>query len=256
MFFSFFLFSLFLHTSITKNMSTPKHASELALRLAEERIQSPANNKPYEHHVGTWACTMLSRHFTGDFLITPEKIENQSKKRPDLTIEKLNENVPNVSVYHVAYELKKKDSEEQLYDALNQVTKAIGQISEEEGSVEMFVIVQRGMELGFFEYFSYKNMLDEEDIENFKGCVPLTYKHKSLLFVEEEAEKKLSEIIKNLPSDLSHLISKPLRRKSSDTLNEADNIQTLCIFNLNIHKNEIDSLFHYIATFSPRKMED
>ena len=53
----------------------PRYSLEPIIELAQKRISHPkaleGKVTHYEHHVGSWACTMLARHFnTKDFLIT------------------------------------------------------------------------------------------------------------------------------------------------------------------------------------------
>ena len=92
----------------------PSYSRERALLQAEERISQPsATFKPtcYEYQVGTWACTMLCKHFTDDFLITPERFARGTNKKPDFTLEKFCMEKQDKSKFHVVYELKKQDVE-------------------------------------------------------------------------------------------------------------------------------------------------
>ena len=239
----------------------PKHSRDRALLLAEERIQNPGARtrgdiRSYEHHVGTWACTMLSKHFQDDFLITPEMFTYGTNKKPDFTIEKYYEEAKDKSKYHAVYELKKQDGG-YLDKALEQASLAISQLCDKtDGSIEMFVIVQRGMEIGFFEYLSYTSMMDEAGILQFASCVPLTYVHKDLIFRKDEAKDAIMQLKARLPDSVQTLVYGQSGRRSTDSLARADEIDTPCVFNLKMQKDEIDFLFHYIATQKPRKMED
>lgn len=237
----------------------PSYSRERALLLAQERISQPsATFKPtcYEYHVGTWACTMLSKHFEDDFLITPEMFTRGTNKKPDFTIEKFCEDKEDKSKFHAVYELKKQGGE-YLDRALGQAANAISQLCDvDEGWIEMFVIAQRGMEIGFFEYLSYTNMMEDAGITHFKSCVPLTYLHKDLLFGNDEAKSAIEQLSANLPDTVMPLVYGHPGRKSTESLAEADEIDTACVFNLATHKDEIDFLFHYIATQNPRKMKD
>jgi len=241
----------------------PKHSGKRALLLAEERIRYPSESAkrdfkptPYEYHVGTWACTMLSKHFDDDFLITPEMFAAGTNKKPDFTIEKYCEEEHDKSKFHAVYELKKEGGE--YFDrALKQAANAIGQLCDVTvGWIEMFVIAQRGMSIGFFEYLSYPTVMEDHGITHFKNCVPLTYLHKDLLFENEEAKSVIERFSAHLPDTVTPLLYDHPGRKSTDTTAEADLIDTPCVFNLELHKDEIDFLFHYIATHSPRTIED
>jgi hypothetical protein len=126
----------------------------------------------------------------------------------------------------------------------------------DEGCIERFVIAQRGMEIGFFEFLSYTDMMEDAGIAHFKSCVSLTYLHKDLLFENDEAKSAIEQLRAHLPDTVMALVYGHPGRKSTESLIEADEIDTPCVFNLATHKNEIDFLFHYIATQNPRKMED
>lgn len=106
----------------------------------------------------------------------------------------------------------------------------------------------------FFEFLSYTDMMEDAGITHFKSCVPLTYLHKDL-FENDEAKSAIEQLSANLPDTVMPLCGHP-GRKSTESLADADEIDTPCVFNLATHKDEIDFLFHYIATHNPRKMKD
>jgi hypothetical protein len=241
----------------------PRYSSERALLLAEERINHPSETgkkhfktTSYEYLVGTWACTMLSKHFSDDFLITPEMFVIGTNKKPDFVIEKFCEEEEDRSKLHAVYVLKKKGGD--YFDrALVQAANAITQLCDfNEGWIETFVIVQRGMEIGFFEFLSYTSMMEQAGITHFKSCVPLTCLHEKLLFGYDGAKSEIEQFSAGLPNTVMPLIYGHPGRKSTDSMAEADEIDTPCVFNLEIHKYEIEFVFHYIATQSPRSMED
>ena len=59
--------------------SVPEFCSTPALQAAKNRLE---NDTRYEHHVGSWACTMLKNVFAGnDWVITPEKRDQKKKDR-------------------------------------------------------------------------------------------------------------------------------------------------------------------------------
>ena len=233
----------------------PRHSKDPALELAEERIKFPST-RSFEYVVGTWACTMLCKCFTHGFLITPERFTRGTNKKPDFTIEKLDRNEPNGSKYHAVYELKKREGE-YFDDALTQAADAIREVCDiSGGSIEMFVIIQRGLQSGFFEYLSYVDLMEKKGIPHFKGCVPLTYLHENLVFDNKEAQSAIEKLSSNLPEEVLTLVYGQPNRKSTDSTVEADEIQTPCIFDLDYHKEEIDFLFHYIATYKARSLEE
>ena len=240
----------------------PNHSSEPVLLLAQERIIFPSvtsNQKSihYEHQVGTWACTMLAKHFGPHaYLITPEMFIHGTNKKPDFIIEKYCEQERDKSKFNVGYELKKQGGE--VFDkAVSQVSNAISQLHDiQYGSIEMFVIVQRGRQIAFFDYFSYHSLLEEEGINHFKGCVPLTYLHEKLVFQNEKIKSEMENLINDLPGDVEYLVEENEKRKSSSSLTQADEIVTPCVFDLEIHSFEINFLFHYMANFHSREIKE
>lgn len=171
-------------------MSTANYCNAPSLQLAKSRIQNPPDRQPYEHHVGSWACTMLSMVFNGhQWIITPEKRDQNSKKRPDL-VEKLND-AHTESFHHLFMELKSSKGD-RIEEALAQVVDEIQDTMEQ--TIEAFVVVQRGTKIGFFEYHNDISNLDEEEIPHFKGCVSLTQTYL--------IEGRPSTIMDHLPDDL------------------------------------------------------
>lgn len=138
----------------------PFYSSSTALQAAKKRILSPPpvqvitdegyenKKKHYEHYVGSWACTMFKQVFTlQNWVITPERTVPHSKKRPDLTVEKVEGG--NLKV-RLLMELKSNDPKIRFEDAVRQVVAEIAESMEND--IECFVIVQCGTRIVFFEY--------------------------------------------------------------------------------------------------------
>lgn len=124
--------------------------------------------------MSTWAATMLKKVFhSDDYTLSSEVIDPHVKSKPDFLIEKLTDE--DELVRHLYVELKKVGGDH-FEKALDQATKHI-RATIEEGSEtvkECFVVVQKGLDIGFFEYHARQEDLEEEGIPNFRGCVSLT----------------------------------------------------------------------------------
>lgn len=239
----------------------PQYTTYVGATLAQERIKNPpfvsrpnkkgkeiSGNIPYEHHVGSWACTMLKNVFTQpNWVITPELHDPNSHKKPDFTIEKPDAN-SNLQV-HAVYELKKVKGD-RMEKALDQVITAIVETVDEkgnrgEGAFETFVVVQRGLDIGFFEYHNDVSNLDEEKIPHFRGCVSLTEDY--------EVGGQMKRVLAAKPNGLKKLYFDDEHLTSTDEVrDDAKDYETDCIFNLEQHAREIEFLFHHIATQNPR----
>jgi hypothetical protein len=219
------------------------------LQKAKQTIRNPENGKHFEHHVGTWLGTLLKNVFAGDpWAYTPEKIDVYTNKKPDFLIEKLEDD--NFSI-HLVCEIKKHKGD-RMEKALNQAVKDIQETIDEKGNItdsafEVFVLVQRGMDIGFFEYHNDESNLDEENIDHFRGCVSLTQRQDNGRAVISSNTPRL----KMLMFDDYRL--QTLNDTEEERLREdARNYRTPCIFNLDYHEDEINKMMDHILRNKPR----
>ena len=176
----------------SNNMAT--YTPSLALQGAFERMINPPmifnkKNEPvttkYEHHIATWACTKLKEVFSSEiWAITPEQKDQYTKKKPDLVVEKAIPGRPVTMKLHLCMELKKEGGN-RMEDALAQLCESIEETIDEKGNTfknqfEVFLVVQQGFFIGFFEFHMDQSNLDEEDIPHFRGCVSLTQDYKGV----------------------------------------------------------------------------
>ena len=118
--------------------------------------------------------------------------------------------------------------------------------------MEVYVVVQRGTKIGFFEYHNDVTNLDEEGISHFKGCVSLTQGYTSRADSDSPPVYQ-KPVLKNLPKDLDLLYHNYTRlRKKTDDRNEAASYEIPCVFDLDKHEKEIDYLFDHMAKHEPR----
>lgn len=230
------------------NQQNLNYLSSPVLQKAKEEIENPSHKTHYEHHVGTWIGTLLKNVFTGDpWAITSEKADNHSKKRPDFVIDKLENN----NLYmHLVCEIKKHKGD-RMENALNQAISGLIQTMDETGNqrdnmFELYVIVQRGVNIGFFEYHNDVSNLEEEGIKNFRGCVSLTQDQTNGTAIIPDTTHGL----KRLMFDDGNLRSTNDEEKR--LRNEAKGYNIPCIFNLNLHAYEIDSMMTHILKNPPR----
>lgn len=223
------------------------YTEERALLLAVERIEYPKDDKAYEHQVGTWAFTIISKHFSEDYLITPEKTDPLSKKRPDIVIEKFIENDKDSSKPHVVIELKKKGGDS-FHKILDQIFTAIIETFHETELYQVFVVAQRGLEIAFFEYHQVGIALEPYGIENYKGFVPILQTHYKLYTRPEDKESRKT---------LDDMLKRMLDEKKNKMKNlAASNLKSLCVFDIREHGREIDTIFHHMARAKPREFMD
>lgn len=246
------------------NMTTS--SPSLALQGALERIKNPPavfnkKNEPvhtkYEHHVGTWACTKLKEVFShGDWAITSEQTDPNTKKKPDFTVEKAIQAAPLQSIHgptvilklHLAMELKKEG--QRIEDALVQLCESLEETIDTKGNThdgefQVFAVVQSGLDIGFFEFHMDQTILDEENIPHFRGCVSLT---------EDYIINRVSLVpMPHKPNDLQNLFFNHHNlKKNTPIRSDAKKYTTPCIFNLEKHQQEVHYLFQYMEKNEPR----
>jgi hypothetical protein len=94
------------------------------------------------------------------------------------------------------------------------------------------------MEIGFFEFLSYTDMMEDAGIAHFKSCVSLTYLHKDLLFENDEAKSAIEQLRAHLPDTVMALVYGHPGRKSTESSIEADEIDTRTLERWRISQKE------------------
>lgn len=150
-----------------------------AFTLACKRVQNPPGNHS-EHHVGTVACSLLQHYFpiSEDWTITPEVIQDD-KKRPDFVVETLTRPLtPAVKplLEPAIFVVIKKRGGDSFVKTMTQAAEAAVRASDMKDDLAVFSIVVRGVDIGFFEYYNYRTQLDDMNVENYEGLIPLTQK--------------------------------------------------------------------------------
>jgi hypothetical protein len=266
-------------------MSIPSYCSSRALQAAIHRLKNPPKHINYEHHVSTWPCTMLKKVFqSDDYTISSEVIDPNEGSKPDFLIERLNEKNELELVRHLYVELKKVGGDH-FEKALDQVTKHIQKTIEEGHHTvkECFIVVQRGLDIGFFEYHARHEDLQEKDIPNFRSCVSLTQvfdTDEDMPFTEGDLEimgyhnpmkkihlslhqhvefnKEYQRII--LPAQVSGLKELSFGKYKGNNQDlrkiheEAKSYSVPCVFNIEKHQEFIDYLFYYMSVQTPRQI--
>ena len=227
-------------------MAQQDYLSSPIFRLLEQRVMNPPSGKPKEHHVGSWLATLLKQVFSADiWAITPEKSDDTTNKKPDFVIEKLEGNELH---YHLICEVKRQGSNDRMEDALHQTVEHIAVTMDENKYYEVFVIIQRGVDIGFFEYHNDRSNLrtghKKTDTRHFEGCVSLTQDTHTGLAVVSLATAPPG--IKPLFHDEQKL------HKINRTRKRAKKYKYDCIFNIINHRDEINKMLHHISCNIPR----
>lgn len=234
------------------NDNIPNYCNTSALKAALHRVLNPGHKFPKgksedahkEHLVGTWACTMLKKVFFEDhWTITPEQTDSASNKRPDLVVERADGNTLKP---HLFMELKSNDPGIRFEEALYQVSNFLSETMEEQ--VDVFIVVQCGVRIGFFDYHNDKSSYDEDGISHYNGCVSLTQKFKG----------KGPDLPLYSTNDLESLrYDKRSNLKDTDKSNARDMAQDYpepCIFDIRKHADLVNFMFHYILVSEPRTL--
>ena len=165
-----------------------------------------------------------------------------------------------------------------LYVELDQATKHI-RATIEEGSdtvKECFVVVQRGLNIGFFEFHLRQENLKEKDISNFRDCVffiQVLRTDEHMLYIDEDlmliqnydSMNKIDQSLKQLINfddeyrrvivsttleDLKQLSFDNYSDKDTELLRIRNDVRlyiSFCVLNVQQHQVLIDYLFHYMS---------
>ena len=124
---------------------------------------------------------------------------------------------------------------------------------EDKSVFEVFVIVQRGLDIGFFEYYNGVSDLDEEGIDHFRGCVSLTQDTR-----EYETRVMNPAVVPSTTVGLKRLMLDDQRLQGvaddeQEVRDDASSYPTPCIFNIDEHEHEINLMMLHMITKEPRK---
>lgn len=221
-------------------MSTLLYTQYRSIQLALTRVDT--SDEPFEHHVGTVVNSLLHLYFpNGTWTITPEKIQ-PDRKRPDFVVERIENNASLQP--HLFVEIKKKGGDS-FAAAMRQAGDATVEVLDEMGvqnsNFATFVVVVRGMEIGFFEYYNYRELLDDEDISNYEGLISLTQP------IPQQRSSYQLPALTNFIASLPQGLKKPMGRGNSILYG------TPCIFHLQSHVGLVGWMFEYISRNIPRE---
>lgn len=147
-----------------------KYLSMKIIEVALHRVLDANCTK--EHVTGTPANSLARHYFPLEkYTITPEQTQPFSNRRPDLTIERLDSN--DNLVIHCFVELKSlvnsnfNNIMDQLYDTI------LSSVDFASPNFSVYIIAMKGVNIAFFQFYSYTCLLDEYGIVHYKGFIPL-----------------------------------------------------------------------------------
>lgn len=195
---------------------TPSYCPTKALDYLEEIIAK--GRKVREWYVSAWATTILKKVFPDDqWILIPERANEFSGKRPDLVV--LKHNMP-----YLLYEVKapKGDRlEKAIYLTLNNL-----HIWVDAYEITLYIIIQRGCNIAFFEYHDNSEDLDAHNVPHIWHCVFLTQRVRD--------GNTYTRPIDTLPKGVLPLYHnhKKLKKTDDSIRNKAKNYKKKCIFDL------------------------
>lgn len=147
-----------------------KYLSYKTITAALHRIHDGTNSM--EHRTGTLANSLVNHYFNLKkiFVITPEQIQDISRKRPDFAIERLEGDTFIPLAFVEIKSLVNSDFNsimDQLYDTI------LHTVDFEGGAFSVYVIAMKASKIAFFQFYSYVTLLDEYGVPNYKGFIPL-----------------------------------------------------------------------------------
>ena len=261
-------------------MAIPNYTDTRCVKEALNRIKNPPKGINYEHHVSTWAASMLKKVFQHDnYAMSSEVIDPNEGSKPDFLIEKISDEQG--LVRHLYVELKKVKGDH-FEKALDKATKHI-RVTLEQESIhvkECFVVVQRGLDIGFFEYHARAE--DLEGVPNFRSCVSLTQPletDEDMPFTEQDLRDDPTiqhDPMDNIHPSLGNLVKFDNQNRRIITqlpettrllsygnysgedpnlvsiLKDARQYNVPCVFNIEKDTDIINYLFYYMSVQTPR----
>ena len=195
-----------------------------------DRVIDPPYGRNYEHLASTLVCSLLQHYYplNEGWIITPEPRQEHGKK-PDYVVEKIQNGI---LTPHIFIEVKKVKGH--LFEnAIQQIADAVNLYADTNDNYSTFIIVVRGLDMIFLEYYNYRSVLTEDNIVHYFGTIPLTQPAPDGL-----QPQALTNITNSLPYSLTPLAPfevPPIFSMESD-----------------IHRNHIHNMFEYMKNNIPR----
>ena len=224
-----------------------KYLSFKTVKVALHRIVN--DEYPMEHRTSTVGNSLLANYFPlQKYTVTPEQEIPYSRKKPDFTVERLDNN--DNLVYHAIAEMKSYDGAnftkiiDQVYDSIMPYAEATG------GNFSVYVIAIKGVSIGFFQFFNCIPLLDALNIPHYKGFIPL---NKLMLAHDYMSVHNISNIVDYFQHLRLSRVNMYLYRYRLRDVKMPDGMDFPCIFNLlnEKHENYVHDLFVHMANNTP-----
>jgi hypothetical protein len=224
-----------------------KYLSIKTIQVALHRIVD--GDCTMEHRTATAANSLVSHYFPlQKFTCTPEQSQHFSGKRPDLSIERL-DNDDNL-VPHAFVEMKSVVNSN-FNNILDQVCDTIlTSVDFACPNFSVYVIAIKGINIGFFQFYSFASLLDEYDIPHYRGFMPLNQLISARQYMDINKTYSLIDYLKYL--------KKYSMETNPDKLIElgvesTENIRFPHIWNLlnEEHESHVHDLFVHMANNKP-----
>ena len=207
--------------------------------------------KVYEDSVGSLVYWLLDYYFDCEkWSKTPEQVQT-TRKRPDMMVSGLYKGklVPKILVEIKKY---KGDSFKKIMKQIDMSgLTAVSETADETkfDGPAMFHLAVRGTEIAFMERYNYKDILDEEEIPNYSGIIPLTQPVNTKVGIENEELKHLFE---EMWKRSSKKISNHFPYDEDINNNNYAKRGQYYVFDMEKDHEIISKLFYYISSNLPR----
>jgi hypothetical protein len=208
-----------------------------------------------QEHVSSRAASELARHYFSNekYTMVPEQIQKGTKKRPDFIIEKFIENNPVELSFipHTFIEVKSLVGRNIIY-IVNQLHDTVVESMDEWGNItgnySAFMIGLKGTKIAFYTYHNLSSLLDDYDIINYKGFIPLNLIIPKNLFLSLNKNSPLKEALydrylRGINFDTNH---QSLHDKGVEGIKDIPFPHVFDVQNDN-HREDIHNMFIYIA---------
>jgi hypothetical protein len=171
-----------------------KYISIATINKALHRVHE---SRKQEHITGTPASGLFQNYFPiNKYITTPEQIQEYSDKRPDFSVERLENDKLTPHLFVEIKSLVNSNFNEIMDQLFDTILKTVDAVPGSNYSV--FIIAMKGTKIAFLEFHSFQSLLDENGITNYRGFVPLSYRMEAESYFEINRDWGMSNLIKYL----------------------------------------------------------